>query len=198
VIRTLTLIVTAVGLLAADPQHMDLPAGGTLHLKHSVGEVSVVGWDGPGIEISTDAQITPEHQGNELILSTSVNEHRPWMWPFVKKPDVNPRYEIKAPRNARLIIEHDSGGVFIDSMTGDIDVTIHDGQVTLRLPEDAQLSIDAKSKVGAVVSDFAGHDQRKHLFGHAFIGDGSQAPQKLHLRVGYGDIIILKARQPER
>ncbi len=196
-IRTLTLIAAAAGLFAADSQHMDLPSGGTLHLKHSVGEVSVVGEDRRDVEIATDAAVTSELLGNELILSTNIREHRPWAWPFFKQPDMHPRYEIKAPRNARLVIEHDSGGVFIDSMSGDIDVTVHDGQITLRLPEEAQLSIDAKSKVGAVVSDFAGHDQRKHLFGHAFIGDTSQAPQKLHLRVSYGDIVILKSQQPK-
>jgi hypothetical protein len=188
---------TAAGLLAAETQHMDLPSGGTLHLKHSIGEVSVVGWDRSDVEIATDAQVTSERQGNELILSSSAHTHRPWVWPFLKQSNMSPRYEIKAPRNARLVIEHEKGGVFLDSMNGDINVTVHDGEITLRLPEEAQLSIDAKSKLGTVVSDFSGHDHRKHLFGHEFTGDSSQAPQKLQLRVGYGDIIILKSKQPK-
>ncbi len=172
---------------------MDLPAGGTLHLKHSVGEVAVVGWDRPDVEMTADAKVTSKRQGNELILSNSTPQHRPWMWPFLKEPDMTPRFEIKAPRNARILIEHDKGGVFIDSMAGDIDVTDHNGQITLRLLEEAQPSINAKSKLGTVVSDFAGHEQRQHLFGHAFTGAAADAPQKLRLRVGYGDIIILKA-----
>ena len=36
----------------AKTESMDFPAGGVLHLRHSLGEVFVEGWDQPGIEIT--------------------------------------------------------------------------------------------------------------------------------------------------
>jgi hypothetical protein len=51
--------------------------------------------------------------------------------------------------------------------------------------------------LGSVYSDFAGSETpRPFPFGHKFIEGASTAPQSLHLKIGYGDIVILKAHEP--
>src|SRR5215831_10946490 len=56
-------IATACLLLAEDEaaqktrvtrtERMDFPAGGVLHMKHSIGELTVEGWDEPVMELAT-------------------------------------------------------------------------------------------------------------------------------------------------
>ncbi len=173
-------------LWAADnAQHIEFPAGGTLHVKNSSGELDVEGWDQPGVEISSleSVHATIERHGNELDI-TSVH------------PKHDLEYRIRAPRNARIVIDHYIGEVYVDDMTGDIRVTDHMGDILLHLPEDHQYSIDAKSKIGDVNSDFPGDHRHTLLFGDRFAHDASTAVPKIYLRVGFGDILILKIRKP--
>jgi hypothetical protein len=86
--------------------------------------------------------------------------------------------------------------VHVDDVSGDIRVTDSKGQITILLPPDGQYNIDARSRLGAVDSDFPGREQRKLRFGHAFVSQASSAAQKLYLRMGFGDIAILAARKP--
>ncbi len=232
--RTLTLIIgmgclLLTGLLRANdevPQkvrsskteHADLAAGGTLHLKNSTGEVTVEGWDQPGVEITTikstklsyttaapervkaahdleNVKVTVAKQGDELVVTTEYPRDRRYLpRPSVGYRDFNLEYQIKVPRDAKIIVDHDEGEVHFDDLTGDISATTNQGLITLRLAATAQYSIDAKTRIGDVDSDIAGTTTRKH-FGHEFM-QTAQAPRKLYLRNGYGDIIILRLRKP--
>jgi hypothetical protein len=105
-------------------------------------------------------------------------------------------YRIKAPITARLTADHGTGEVHVDNLISDIHVTVLNGGMTLRLPQDGQYNIDARSDVGDVTSDFPGRKKRRPwLLGHQFV-DGTSAPHKLYLRAGFGDITILKIRKP--
>ena len=198
-------------------EHVDFPAGGTLHVKNSIGELDVEGWDQPGVEITTiksskleldskererftgelaRVHTTVERHGSELDIISSYPEHQVLTRFFRGMTDFDLEYHIKAPRNARVTIDHDVGEVYIDDMTGDIHVTNHMGDVLVHLPEDNQYSISAKSKIGTVNSDFPGHDRHTLLFGSRFAHDASAAVPKIYLRVGFGDIIVLKIRKP--
>jgi hypothetical protein len=98
--------------------------------------------------------------------------------------------------NARLAADHDTGEVHVDNLTSDIHVTVLNGGITLHLPQEGQYGIDAKSDLGGVASDFPGHKKRRPwLLGHQFVQEMS-APHKLYLRVGFGDITILKILRP--
>jgi len=203
-------------------EHADLPAGGALRFKNSTGELTIEGWDQPGVEITTtkstkleylpagterekashildEVKVTAAPQGADLVITTDFPRHRRFMpRPSVGSRDFDLDYLIKVPRDAKIFVDHDSGEVHFDGVTGDIHATVIQGLVTLRLPQAAQYSIDADSKIGAVTSDFAGTTKRHH-FGHAFLQDAAQknsAPHSLYLRNGFGDIIILKIEQP--
>jgi hypothetical protein len=196
------LLLAAAGLLVADDvtktERLDFPSGGTLHLKNSIGELTVEGWDQPGIEITTiksprnpmaqldRVQVKAERQKDEVVVTTA------WA-----KNDFDLEYRIKAPRAARLVIEHKSGEVHIDGITGELRVTDHNGQITVHVPQDGQYAIDARAKLGAIDSDFPGREERKLKFGHAFASQGSSAGQKMYLRIGFGDITILAMRIPQ-
>jgi hypothetical protein len=196
-------------------EHVDFPPGGTVRLKNSTGEITIEGWDQAGVEITTikstkDAyasserekathdldrvQIATERRGDQLVISTGFAGHRGFppssLLGGARNFDLD--YRIKVPREARLVVDHDVGDVHIDDVTGDIHATARQGEITIHLPEGAQYAIDARSHLGSVTSDFPGNAKRRFwLVGHQFI-QASQAPHKLYLREGFGDIIILK------
>ena len=204
----------------AKTEHVDFPSGGTVRLKNSTGELTLEGWDQPGVEITTvkstkaaytstergrasrdldKVQIAVERQGDELVITTDFPRHRgfPPSSPLAGSRSFNLDYHIKVPRDARLVVDHDVGDVHFDDVRGDIHATTLRGGITLHLPEGGQYTIDAKSDLGSVTSDFSGSAKRRFwLVGHQFI-QTSQAPHKLYLRDGFGDIIILKIRKPQ-
>jgi hypothetical protein len=88
--------------------------------------------------------------------------------------------------------------VNVDGLAGDIQMTLLEGQITLHLPQDGKYNIMAKSQFGHVNSDFPGPQKRRWwILGHQVAGETSPAAHQLNLRIGYGDIVILKTRVPE-
>jgi hypothetical protein len=193
-------------------EKFEFTGGATIQLKNSVGELDVEGWDRPDVELTTikwprenqpreagvkmldRVHVTAAPQGNNLVIASDYPKHKAITWPFHLEPDFNLEYQIRAPRAAKLVIDHGMGQVNIRDMTGDIHITNHNGDIALLLP-DGKYAIDAKSGIGSVVSDFDGKERREHWFGHQFQGD--DASTKLYLRIGFGDILILKMRQPK-
>src|SRR5579871_6216592 len=210
--RQILIPILAAGcLLAADEpkqnaqvtktQTVPFTATGTLVLKHSVGDLSIEGWDRTEVEIRTIApmqiRIQAQRQGDELNVTTDYPRHRALSRPFRESPMLDVQYEIKVPRNTKVIVEHEDGGVYVSDVSADIRITVREGQIGLRLPE-GEYAIDARTKFGGVVSDFTGRERRKPwLIGHGFITEGTSASaHSLFLRAGYGDIEILKLLKP--
>ena len=196
-------------------ERLDFPSGGLLRLKNSIGQVTIEGWDRPDVELTTtkstkdsyntqdrekavkeldQVRIAAERHGDELVITTDFPRYGVFK-PLLRggtRFDLD--YRIGVPRNARVAIEHDTGFVSLDNIAGDIRVIASQGEITLHLPEDGQYAIDAKSKIGDVISDFPGRTQRKLWFlGKQFANENAAASQKIYLRAGYGDIIILKS-----
>jgi len=202
-------------------QRIDFPSGGTLRFKNSVGVLTVEAWDRPDVEITTikstkvdvDASdrekatrkldrvnVATERQGDELVVTTDFPWHRAFRlpYPLSGETNFNMEYRIKAPANARIIADHTLGQVNIDGLTNDIQVTLAQGEILLHLPEEQKYSIDAQSDFGSVKSDFSEVEKRTGwLLGHRSVDENSAAPHKLNLRVGFGDIVILKIRVPK-
>jgi hypothetical protein len=197
----------AAGLLYGQTAPMDFPPNGTLRIEHSTGDLTIEGWDQPGMEISTtksgkDAgrvNIATKRNGNELVVTTSYPHHRafPWITPLQTVENFDLTCVIRVPRNSKIVVQQGDGNVYINNVTGSIDAKVRQGLIALRLVRDMDPVIDAKSDWGSVNSDFAGN-QSRHPFplGHTFI-ESDSAAQNLHLRIGYGDIVILKAHQPK-
>lgn len=200
-------------------QTLDFPAGGLLRLKHSIGDLTIEAWDNPNVEITTikstkkeytegrrarasaalqKVKVTTERHGDELVITTDYPRHRafPPSWPWGGAEKFDLEYHISVPRNARLAIDHDVGDVNVDGVTGNIEAKVLQGQITLHLPEDAQYRIDAKSDYGNVNSDFPGERHRSWI-GQSAYHDAPKPAQALNLRVGYGDIVLLRIRIPK-
>jgi len=206
----------------SNTQKLEFPSGGTLRLDHSTGEVTIEGWDQPGVELTTTIQsldsylaadrdkekkelervkVDAKRSGNELVITTTYPHHRafPYIEPLSVVTNFYLEYRIKVPRTAKLFIQHDDGEVHIDDITGNVQAKARQGLIALRVEaENVPPMIDAKSYIGTVNSDFNGTEkwQRIH-FGHTFTEGASSAPQKLDLKIGYGDIVILKAHEPK-
>jgi hypothetical protein len=200
-------------------QTVAFPAGGVLRLKHSIGDLNIEVWDNPGVEITTVRSakeaysergrgqakakldkviVTAEVHGDELVIATAFPRRRrlPPSWPLGSPVDFNLEYHIRIPRSARLAIDHELGSVNVEGVTGDIDANVLQGEIVLHLPEDAKYSIDAKTEYGNVNSDFPG-EWRRGWFSQKAFEDSPRPAHTLKLRVGYGDIVLLKTRTPK-
>jgi hypothetical protein len=202
-------------------EHVDFPSGGVLRFKHSVGVLTVEAWDQPGVEITTIRTTKREFDANgrasgtqqlekvkvatarhddELVITTEFPAHRPFGLPYPLSGNTgfDLEYRIKAPANTRIVADHTLGQVNIDGLVGDVQVSLAQGEILLHLPEDQQYSINAKSSSGSVNSDFSTPERRNGWpLGHHSVKENSAAPHKLDLKVGFGDIVILKTRAPK-
>ena len=197
-------------------EQMDFPSGGLLHLNDVIGDLTIEPWDQPGIEITTtkstkadlDSQnhekgvaeldqvhIAAQRKGNELTLTTEFPRYGHFLFvPGHTRFDLDTH--ISVPRNTRLDI-HGSGQIYLNNLASDIQAEISHGTIVLHLPEQGHYDIDARSKFGTVESDFPGQEKRSHWIGHSFTDQPATGAQKLYLRTGYGDVILLKIRQPQ-
>ena len=196
----------------------EFPAGGTLRLEKSVDELWIEGWDQPGFDITTTkttrdyvpateltqakadlerVRVTCSRQGRELIVRTESKG---------RKFDLE--YRIHVPRTAALVVEHHTGGLQVDDVSGNVKASVSQGLIMLRLPADRQLAINAKSTWGSVTSDFRGISTTAESctvapcsfatfpFGHRVRESATAPQQELYLRVGFGDILIMKENNP--
>jgi hypothetical protein len=196
------LVFVALPLFATDvtrvtkTETIPFTGSGTLRFEASNGEMHIQAWDRPEIEITLskstynpkdrrfldDVHIQADRHDNDVVVSILAPKHK----------DIQLSYEIHAPANIALAIDHKKGGVYVTGIAGDIQAHVRDGQITLRVPADATYAINAKSRIGTVYSDFEGATE-KHtmLFGEAFTKPTGSA-KKLDLKIGFGDILILK------
>jgi hypothetical protein len=194
----------------AHTERVNFAPGGTIRLNDSFGDLYIEGWDQPAVEMTLIKEMqdyrtpknaseqlervrfTTEHpSGNELTISTAIPSHSFFRHPFGDKGDLTVRYELHVPRDSRLRIHHGGGNILVGNVVGGIEATNRNGDIVLMLPGYGTYSIDAKSKMGTVISDFAGKAHRRHFVGQALTGTNeSAAAHPIHLRVGFGGITI--------
>jgi hypothetical protein len=203
-------------------ESMDFAPGGVLRLTNSIGYLTVEGWDEPRLEITTvkstkkavaagdrakasaeldKVHVTVERKGNEATIATDFPRHRvyPPPAPWGHATHFELEYRIRVPRDTRLIVaNHDVGEIHVEDLINDIDVHLEQGEVMLHLAEDGRYSINATSDFGNVNCDFPGEEKRRRwLTGHRWVSEEKAGTHKLNLKVGYGDVVILKIRVPK-
>jgi hypothetical protein len=222
-IATVSLLtIFGVSILSARPPHANLepaevPAevvdmqqtifnsGGLLEINDSYGDMDIVGWDQPEIEIvvtkSTQKRyapdaldramaaldrivITTEQRGNDHVLIKTAFPSRTAMRPLQGKSNVHLSYTIHVPRQTRLLVRHDMGELKVHDVTASMLLSNRIGDIVLSLPENERYVIDAKAKIGGVSSEWRPTEE--------FAGDGA-APHQLQLRVGVGAITVRKS-----
>ena len=192
-------------------ERVSFAPGGVIHVPHSFGSVTVEGWDLPEVEVtvvkSRERYYQPErhkqaerglervrvvaerHSDTDLTISTTAPHKRfPYLWGG--KGGVKVEYLIHAPRDSRLVIHHGAGYVLVSNMAGDVEATSRGGDILLMLPVSATYTIDARSKLGRVSSDFAGAAHRRYLVGSRFAHVTASPSHRIYLRTRIGGITI--------
>jgi hypothetical protein len=175
-------------------QTLAFPAGGTVHVRNSAGELAVEGWDRTEVELTAihsgrGAPLTIKQNGTEILVDAAKRHN--WA-------ESDQDYRIRMPRSAKLVVEHGTGEVHVAGLTGDIHARVCRGEIALSLPAEGKYAIDASSVVGDIVSDYPGKAHRRPwIFAHRFEQEGgTELTHQLYLRVGFGDILILKTIHP--
>jgi hypothetical protein len=201
-------------------ERVNFPPNGTIRINGSYGYLSVDGWDEPQVEVtitkSTDRFYKPAQQeeakrrlerirvvterrtGTELSITTVLAaRHGTWSPPLkpTTKAGVTVDCWIHVPRDSRLVIHHDTGYLWVSDVTGDIEARSHTGDMILMLATPGQYSIDARNRIGSIISDFAGaHNQ--FVVGTRFVRAGDGPSRRVYLRMGCGNITIKQMPPP--
>jgi hypothetical protein len=195
-------------------EHVDFPFGGVIRLEAD-GDLFVEGWDQMEVETtvtksmrykyeSAQSQsaaqrmeslrvVTERRSPTELKISIVLpSRHGNWSPPLppTTKAGVTLEYHLRVPRNSRLVIHQGVGDVLVRGVTGDIEAACRMGDIMLWLSGTRTYSIDARSRAGAVSSDFSGVTRSYFLFGQTFTNLNPAPSQRLHLRVAFGGITI--------
>jgi hypothetical protein len=195
-------------------KHVSFAPGGMIRINGSYGDLNVEGWDQPEVEVTViksmphdykpkrqdDAikhlngvQIVTERKSpTELTISTTLaSRHGEWVPPLPRTTTggVRAQYEIHVPHDSRLAIHHGTGSVSVSGVTGDIEASAGRGDIVLWLPP-GSYSIDAKTKLGNVSSEFEGAALSQYLVGQRFTHVNPPPSHRLYLRMGFGGITI--------
>jgi hypothetical protein len=198
------------GIEAVTTDRVEFASGGAIRIDAS-GELNVEGWDQPAVEITLTRTlfrpgtpkereeakarldgiriVTEKNGEGELVISTKARS-RKLFTTFRGKTEVNLDYRIKVPHDSRLFIRNDIGDVVIYGVGGNIDASDRIGSIVLQLPEQGSYSIDAKSRMGGVNSDFTGNYHHPYLLGQSYVEAPKAPGHKVRLRVGIGGIEI--------
>ena len=191
-------------------ERVSLAPAGTVRLEDSFGDLYIEGWDQPAVEITFIQEMldykapknvseqlervrvtATQPSADEVKISTAIPSHNFFRHPFGGKGDVNLRYELRVPRDSHVIIsDHGGGNILMDNVTGSIDAKNRDGDIVLFLPGPGPYPIDARSKMGTVISELSGKAHVQHVIGEKFTGTDESGAHPIHLRVGFGGITI--------
>jgi hypothetical protein len=200
-------------------QRLDFAPNGTLRLTGSYGDLYIEGWDAPKAEItvtrSTRYYEPPDKDrralaiptvkvestrksDSEIVIITTEPERKHRMLVRQKTTDngVRMEYRVSVPRNTHLVIDHRGGLVLVGNVTADVEVTNREGDIMVMAPASGAYSIDARTKMGHIASDFAGSTISRYLVGQRFTSAAASPSHRLYLHSGFGGITIL-ALPPE-
>lgn len=196
-------------------ERVNFAPGGTIRLNDSYGYLSVDGWDDPEVEItltkstngfyqpSQEAEakarlerirVATERRSDTELVITAILASRNGKWapplPKTTQAGVTTELRIHVPRNSRLVIRHDYGYVWVSDIASDIEVRSHTGDMIVMLPDPGPYSIDARTAMGTITSDFTGIGRNRFVFGNSFNYSGESQSRRIYLRMGRGSITV--------
>ena len=163
----------------------DFPAGGQLRMHIRSGELRVIGRDENKIRVNysgknagqlSDVKVTLKAVGSNGELHVSGGPHNDF------------RIEIQVPKNSGLYLRMPAGDLEVDGLTGDKDVEIHAGDMTLGVGKAEDYGhVDASVNAGDLDAQPFGVS-KGGLF-RSFDKHGS-GKYRLHAHVGAGDLVL--------
>jgi hypothetical protein len=180
-------------------ERINFAPGGIIRVDGSYGNLNVEGWDRAEVEVTVVKSTQKYYESKQrekaatklepVRVSTERRSDTELVISTLKRGGVSVDYEIRVPRDSRIDIRHGAGQIIVANVTGDIHATGHRGDILLLLPDSGAYSIDAKTKVGVVTSDFARDlHHRRYLIGERFASPS--ASHRVFLRMGFGGITI--------
>jgi len=199
-------------------QNLEFGPKGAIQIVDSFGSVKVEGWDKDEVELTVTKKTQKKYESKNLakaakelervqvamqrlsestmlVISTTFPPRTPTRL-MRGKSNLNLEYLVKVPRQSTLLIKHDIGEVEVTGVSGDIEATSRIGEISLRLPEEQQYSVDARVRIGDVSSEFGPDSQRQGPFsvGAKLAGEPVALTRRIFLRLGIGDIEVTKLR----
>jgi len=195
-------------------ERVSFSPGGTIRINGSYGYLSVDGWDEPQVEVtvikSTNRFYEPGQQEEakkrldlihvaterrsetELAITTTrpPRHNRVPPLPRTTTAGVTVELRIHVPRDSKLVIHHDMGYVWVSDVTAEIEAHSHTGDMIVMLPTPGQYSIDAKTRLGSITSDYAGSGNHEFAIGERFAHAGEGPARRVYLRMGRGSITV--------
>lgn len=199
----------------ASTERIGFASGGTIRLNNSFGYLTVEGWDRSEVEITaiksmetyygpTEREqaarrlerihiVTERRSGSELAISTtrpSRSRLLPPPWGHRTKGGMTVEYQIHVPHDSQLVIHHGGGYILVSNVIGDVEATSGSGDMVLMLMGPEKYSIDAKTKLGKVVSDVGSSTPRRYLPGEKLASVNLTPSHRVYARMGRGSITI--------
>ena len=163
----------------------DFPAGGQLRMHIRSGELKVIGRDENKIRVNysgknagqlSNVKVTLKAVGSNGELHVSGGPHNDF------------RIEIQVPKNSGLYLRMPAGDLTVDGLTGDKDVEIHAGDMTLGVGKAEDYGhVDASVNAGDL--DAGPFGVSKGGLFRSFDKHGS-GKYRLHAHVGAGDLVL--------
>lgn len=190
--------------------HVDFAPGGTIHFLNAHGDLNIIGWDKPEVEVTVIkstgnlyAAKGADGARKRLDLITVKLDRKspteldiPTLFPsrtlkrLVRgKSDLMLEYQIHVPRESHLVVRQDIGAIVVDGVAGNVEAHLGKGDIVVVMAGPEPYSVDAKSSFGDVESDEGG--EAVGHFGHRQLAFAPTAAKyKLHLRTGIGDVYV--------
>src|SRR5437773_12420910 len=163
----------------------DFPSGGQLRMHIRSGELRVIGSDENKIRVNysgkngsktSDVTVSLKTVGNNAELRVSGGTHNDF------------RTEIQVPKNSGLYLRMPAGDLEVNGLTGDKDVEIHAGDMTLGVGKaDDYGHVDASVNAGDLDAQPFGVSKGGLFRSFDKHGGGKY---RLHAHVGAGDLVI--------
>ena len=192
-------------------QSVNFTRGGTVRIGGTVGELNVETWDQPHVEATltrteyTDRDERDEKKrklgriglavakrGNDVDVSVTIPK-RIFIARWLRgKTNATLVTRVMVPRDAKLVVRHENGSVFIYDAANDVDAKARFGDIVLQLADPGRYGINAKVSVGGVYTDYSGRYRHPVLVGEKFASNAPAGGHSVTLRVEIGGISIVK------
>jgi hypothetical protein len=185
--------------------------GTVVRIAGTAGQLNIEAWDQPRVEATltrtefADADdrdrvkrrlerigLTVEKRGNDIAVELKTPK-RNFLARWLRgKTNAALVCRVMVPRNAKLVVRHQNGGVFVYGTAADIDARARFGDIVLQLADPSQYAIDARVKVGGVYTDYSGRYRHPVPVGEKFASATTAGGHVVRLRVGIGGISVVK------
>jgi len=186
---TMLCFATCVGIAqtsgtCAAPFEAPLKSGAALSIDSRSAEIQIVGTDQEAIRVS--CTIKQPEQAKEIVFQFSEGKTSSKLR-LKGGPTNNVRIRIEVPRTTSLTIHAPAGVLGVDGVTGDKDMELHAGEITVSHVDGAEYkSVEASVGVGEVRASAFGIEKGGFL--RKFTKENAGGKYRLHARVGSGSI----------